>query len=64
LAVQQDAPSTSTYRVATVVALVAALSLSHFFLVVGGFTGEKGATKLETVQHWFANAFASSSSSA
>ncbi|THH29474.1 hypothetical protein EUX98_g4719 [Antrodiella citrinella] len=62
LQAQRDASATPTYRVATVLAVIAALSLSHFLLVVNGLTGEKGATKLEAVQHWFANAFASLSS--
>ncbi|THH27232.1 hypothetical protein EUX98_g6962 [Antrodiella citrinella] len=62
LKAQQDVSATPTYRVATVLAVIAALSLSHFLLVVNGHTGEKGATKLEAVQHWFANAFTSLSS--
>ena len=56
-----EAPTTSTYRVTTVLALIAALSLSHFILVAGGFTGEKGALKLEAVQRWFVSTFAPAS---
>ncbi|KAH8087125.1 hypothetical protein BXZ70DRAFT_540606 [Cristinia sonorae] len=48
-------PSVSTYRTSTVVALIAAVCLAHFFIVVGGFTGEKGAAKLEALQQWFAS---------
>lgn len=47
----------STYHIASVLALIAAVSLSHFLLVVGGFTGEKGLGKLEAVQGWFKGAF-------
>lgn len=49
-----------TYRIATVVTLIAAISLAHFILVVGGFTGSKGAGKLEAFQHWFETTFSSS----
>lgn len=48
-------PSVSTYRTTTVVALIAAVCLAHFFIVVGGLTGEKGAAKLEALQQWFAS---------
>ncbi|TCD70306.1 hypothetical protein EIP91_003935 [Steccherinum ochraceum] len=58
---QEEEATTGTYRVASVIALVAALSLSHFLLVLGGFTGVPGAAKLEAVQHWCANQFAAAS---
>lgn len=59
--VDVESPATvSTYRISTVIALVAAISLSHFVLVLGGFTGAAGSAKLETVQHWFSQTFASS----
>ncbi|KAI0365709.1 heme oxygenase-like protein [Pilatotrama ljubarskyi] len=38
--------------ISSVIALVAALSLTHFVLVIGGFTGEKGYAKLEAFQQW------------
>jgi len=47
-----EAPESGGYTISSVVAVVAALSLAHFFLVVGGFTGEKGSAKLEALQHW------------
>ncbi|KAI0826854.1 hypothetical protein BC628DRAFT_1372184 [Trametes gibbosa] len=39
----------------SVIALVVALSLTHFVLVVGGFTGERGMYKFERVQHWLSS---------
>ncbi|KAH9949730.1 heme oxygenase [Amylocystis lapponica] len=44
------------YRLSTVISVIAALSLAHFILVVGGFTGEKGSSKLEAFQQWLAAA--------
>ncbi|KAG9075033.1 hypothetical protein FS749_013342 [Ceratobasidium sp. UAMH 11750] len=41
-----------TYPVSSVVAVVMALALAHFILVVGGFTGARGAEKLEAVMVW------------
>ncbi|KAF8607036.1 hypothetical protein BDV93DRAFT_468765 [Ceratobasidium sp. AG-I] len=41
-----------TYPVSSVVAVVMALALAHFMLVVGGFTGSKGTDKLEGVMLW------------
>lgn len=41
------------YNLSSVIAVVAALSLAHFIMVVGGFTGERGYAKLEAVQQWF-----------
>lgn len=45
-----------TYPVSSVVALVMALALAHFMLVVGGFTGSKGTEKLEAAMLWFRSA--------
>ncbi|KAI0769036.1 hypothetical protein BD413DRAFT_478063 [Trametes elegans] len=42
----------SVVSVTSVIALVAALSITHFALVIGGFTGEKGYGKLEAFQEW------------
>ncbi|KAJ8480676.1 hypothetical protein ONZ51_g6511 [Trametes cubensis] len=41
----------------SVIALVAALSITHLVLVVGGFTGERGFAKLENFQQWLAGVF-------
>ncbi|KAG8736840.1 hypothetical protein FRC10_008812 [Ceratobasidium sp. 414] len=41
-----------TYPVSSVVAVVMALALAHFMLVVGGFTGARGTEKLEGVMFW------------
>lgn len=49
-----------TYRIASVIAFIAAISLSHFFLVLGGFMGDKGYGKLEAVQAWFKDTFSAS----
>lgn len=57
---ESNESSESTYRISTVVALIAAFTLSHFVLVVGGFTGSKGAGKLEALQHWFETTFSTS----
>jgi len=51
-----EAPQTKGYSLSSVIAVVAALSLAHFFLVVGGFTGEKGSAKLEAFQQWLVQA--------
>ncbi|KAI0772157.1 heme oxygenase-like protein [Irpex lacteus] len=40
------------YPISSVIAFILALCLSHFFLVTGGFTGEKGWAKLEAVGKW------------
>jgi hypothetical protein len=45
-------PQEKTYPVSSVVAVIMALVLAHFILVVGGFTGAKGAEKLESVMLW------------
>ncbi|KAG8699884.1 hypothetical protein FRC09_006313, partial [Ceratobasidium sp. 395] len=45
-----------TYPVSSVVAVVMALALAHFVLVVGGFTGARGTEKLEGVMLWLRSA--------
>lgn len=47
--------SNKTYSMSSVLAFILALCLSHFVLVVGGFTGDKGYSKLEAVLQWFTN---------
>jgi len=42
-----------TYQLSSVLAVIAAMSLAHFILVVGGFTGDRGYAKLEAVRNWF-----------
>ena len=49
-----------TYSVSSVLAVLLAASLTHFILVVGGFTGARGYAKLEAAQEWFFNDFLSS----
>ncbi|CAL1712264.1 unnamed protein product [Somion occarium] len=49
-----------SYRISAVIALIVALSLAHFLLVLGGFTGSNGAGKLEAFQHWLRTTFSSS----
>lgn len=44
-----------TYKLGNVTAFVLALCLSHFVLVLGGFTGDKGYAKLEAVLSWLSN---------
>ncbi|KAI0086982.1 hypothetical protein BDY19DRAFT_893746 [Irpex rosettiformis] len=41
-----------TFPMSSVIAFILALCVSHFFLVTGGFTGEKGWDKLEAVFEW------------
>ncbi|THH00819.1 hypothetical protein EW026_g1777 [Hermanssonia centrifuga] len=56
-----EAPSQEgTFPVASVIAFILALCLSHFVLVLGGFTGDKGYGKLEAVIHWFTDLFSPS----
>ncbi|ESK90518.1 heme oxygenase [Moniliophthora roreri MCA 2997] len=40
------------YSVASVAAIIAAVSVAHFALTVGGFTGDRGYDKLVTVEQW------------
>jgi hypothetical protein len=36
----------------SVITVVAAVCLAHFLIVVGGFTGERGYSKLQLVEQW------------
>ena len=45
------------YRATSVIAFIVAVSIAHFVLVVGGFTGAKGYAKLEALQQWLDNYF-------
>ncbi|KDR82583.1 hypothetical protein GALMADRAFT_220567 [Galerina marginata CBS 339.88] len=45
----------SAYPLAQIAAVIAAVCLSHFVLVVGGFTGDKGYQKLLVFEQWLAN---------
>lgn len=49
-------PQERTYPVSSVIAVVMALALAHFILVVGGFTGARGTEKLEGVMLWLRGA--------
>ena len=40
------------YQLSAVIAVVAAASIAHFALVVGGFTGDRGMAKLEALRNW------------
>ncbi|KAI1793352.1 hypothetical protein LXA43DRAFT_239595 [Ganoderma leucocontextum] len=53
-----EAPSTS-YSATSVIAFIAAVSVAHFALVIGGFTGAKGFAKLELFTQWLDDFFAS-----
>ncbi|KAF8903101.1 hypothetical protein CPB84DRAFT_799760 [Gymnopilus junonius] len=44
-----------SFSLGSVVAVIAAVCLSHFILVVGGFTGDSGYQKLLAVEQWLAN---------
>ena len=54
----EAAPST-TYSATSVIAFIVAVSIAHFALVVGGFTGAKGFAKLELFTQWLDDLFAS-----
>ena len=41
-----------TYSAISVIAFIAAFSIAHFALVIGGFTGSKGYAKLDALQQW------------
>ncbi|RDX50005.1 hypothetical protein OH76DRAFT_1482802 [Lentinus brumalis] len=45
------------FSTVSVVAFIVAVSIAHFVLVVGGFTGMKGYAKLEGLQAWLDNYF-------
>ena len=53
-----EAPS-APYSATSVIAFIAAVSMAHFVLVIGGFTGAKGFAKLELVTQWLDDFFAS-----
>ncbi|KAF9562597.1 heme oxygenase-like protein, partial [Agrocybe pediades] len=44
-----------TYPIASVIAVIAAICLSHFVLVIGGFTGDKGYEKLIAFERFISN---------
>ncbi|KAK7468977.1 hypothetical protein VKT23_003475 [Stygiomarasmius scandens] len=46
------APEQSGYSVQSVVVLIVAVSIGHFLLTVGGFTGQRGWVKLIAVEEW------------
>ncbi|PCH40299.1 hypothetical protein WOLCODRAFT_117037 [Wolfiporia cocos MD-104 SS10] len=48
---EQSEPE-KTYQLSSVLAVVAAMSLAHFLLVVGGFTGDRGLAKLQALKDW------------
>ncbi|KAL0579867.1 hypothetical protein V5O48_002114 [Marasmius crinis-equi] len=50
-------PDEKGYSVASVAALIAAVSLAHFALTVGGFTGSRGYAKLDVVEGWIDSAW-------
>ncbi|PPR00442.1 hypothetical protein CVT24_004503 [Panaeolus cyanescens] len=53
-----DPPSTeSTYSLSSVAAVIAAVCLAHFIIVVGGFSGNRGYEKLQAVEQWIRNYF-------
>ena len=45
------------YSLSTILAIIVAVGLAHFLLVVGGFTGAKGFAKLEALQEKVAALF-------
>jgi heme oxygenase len=47
-----DAQAPRMYSIASVSAVVIAVCVAHFFLTVGGFTGERGYEKLMAVEEW------------
>ena len=49
---QNEGTTEKTYSLSSILAVVLAMSLAHFALVVGGFTGEKGYAKFQAVQQW------------
>lgn len=49
---QSSVAATTGASLGAVLALVLAVSMAHFFLVVGGFTGSSGLNKLDTVFAW------------
>jgi heme oxygenase len=51
-----EAPSVeSTYSISSVLAVITAVCLAHFIIVVGGFSGTKGYEKLQAAEQWVRN---------
>ncbi|KAF7422723.1 hypothetical protein PC9H_010879 [Pleurotus ostreatus] len=51
----QPVPAEKTYSIATVFSVITAICLAHFLLVIGGFTGAKGYSKLLAAEQWVAS---------
>jgi len=51
--------SETMFTTAGVLSFIAAVSLAHFILVVGGFTGSKGAAKWDGLHEWLNGVFGS-----
>ena len=51
----QPVPAQKTYSVTAVFSVITAICLAHFLLVVGGFTGAKGHSKLLAAEQWVAS---------
>jgi len=51
--VTEHGPQEKTYPISQVIAVVAAVCLAHFILVIGGFTGDRGYQKLLALEYWF-----------
>lgn len=54
---EASAPPSSEFKVSSVAAVVVAVSIAHFVLVVGGFTGSSGYQKLLHVEDWVKSAW-------
>ncbi|KAI5123147.1 hypothetical protein M0805_000850 [Coniferiporia weirii] len=48
-----EEPEEKAYSMSSVLAVLLAVGIAHFTLVVGGFTGSRGYLKLEAAQEWF-----------
>ncbi|TFK40749.1 hypothetical protein BDQ12DRAFT_679958 [Crucibulum laeve] len=57
--VEHAQPEEKTYPIGQVIAVIAAVCLAHFLIVVGGFTGNKGYQKLLAIEAWLRNFFQS-----
>ncbi|KZT64277.1 heme oxygenase [Daedalea quercina L-15889] len=49
---EENKKTEKMYQLSAVIAVVAAASIAHFALVVGGFTGDRGMAKLEALRDW------------
>ncbi|THV03008.1 hypothetical protein K435DRAFT_836069 [Dendrothele bispora CBS 962.96] len=58
------APEQSGYSVQSVVVLIVAVSIGHFLLTVGGFTGQRGWIKLMALEEWLHSTWRSITTSA